>query len=219
VFTGIIQDIATVIECTSLSDSGKRLVLCSSINSNRFQIGASVSCNGACLTIVEIHPVPATNEVLLGFDVGPTTLLLTELGNLNKGAKVNIEPSLRMGDDIGGHEVTGHIDCKAVVHSFEKMDEQFFCLKLVVPPEFSKYLISKGSISVKGVSLTIANFYENHTNNKTIVEIMLVPHTLKNTNLSFLQESHSLEIEFDKFTKSIVTQLDKIIPNYLSSKR
>jgi riboflavin synthase len=227
-FTGIIQDVGTVIDVLPLSGSaasgtgsfgqhsGLRLVICTHLPFDRFLIGASVCCNGACLTVVEKHAVPATGETLLMFDVGPTTLKLTELGGLKRGSAVNLEPSLRMGDDLGGHEVSGHIDCKVPVVALQKLDENFWKLTLAFESQHKKFLNQKGSISVKGTSLTIAEVFPNPVNKMLLnLEIMIIPHTLANTCLGSLEVHELVEIEFDKFTKAMVENIERLLPIYL----
>ena len=224
-FTGLIQDVAGVVDAV-LQEGGAgetlRLVLATHIPLSKFEMGASVACNGVCLTVVGLHDVPATGETLLEFDAGPETLRVARLGFLRKGAAVNVEPALRVGDPLGGHDVSGHVDTCLKVHSFGEWEGGFWRLVLEVPSAFRKYLIPKGSICVRGVSLTIADIAEvaqltNSTGTlaTALCGIMIVPHTLAHTNLVHCVAQEDVEVEFDRTVKTVATLLELMIPQLL----
>jgi riboflavin synthase len=214
-FTGLVQDVAGVIDVIIRGNS-LRLVLATHLPLARFEIGASVACNGVCLTVVEMHSVPATEETLLEFDVGPESLQASCLGSLKKGEAVNLEPALRVGDSVGGHDVLGHIDTCLSVHSFNAWEGGFWKLVLEVPPALRRFLIPKGSIALRGVSLTIADISESPTvPGGALCSVMIVPHTLSHTNLVHCVPQGSLEVEFDRHVKTVATLLEFMVPHLL----
>ena len=212
-FTGLVQDIGAVI-ANSRSGQSCRLAISTVLPFESFELGCSVACNGACLTVVEKHAVPATQETILEFDVGPKTIELTHLGNLASGKLVNLEKALRVGDELGGHEVTGHIDCLGTVKEFSACENNFWLLRIEVPTQFAKYLVPQGSICVKGVSLTLAKTESPTTG---IFEIMIVPHTIENTNFKELNVGDTCEIEFCRTVKTIAHLLENMVPTLLST--
>lgn len=217
-FTGLVQDVAGVIDA-SVRGATQRLVLVTRLPLSRFEMGASVACNGVCLTVVGLHDVPATGETLLEFDVGPETLRVSRLGALKKGDRVNLEPALRVGDPIGGHDVTGHVDALLPVHSFQEWEEGFWKLEIEVRGENAHYLVPKGSIAIRGTSLTVAEISQavsvRDGSPVTICGIMLVPHTLANTTLGVLASRDEVEVEFDRTVKAIASLLRVMVPHLL----
>lgn len=220
-FTGIIRDKGIVTAATGSSGS-VRLKIQSRLSAADFQIGASVACNGVCLTVCEIA---TTNETSTEFlvDVGPETLAASRFGNIKIGDLLHLEPALRAGDSMGGHNVTGHVDGTAKVVQSTGLPGGFWKLILAIPEQWSVCTIAKGSIAVAGVSLTIAHVNQNSPIPKTVlVEIMLVPHTLLQTCLGFLQAGDEVEIECDataKMVASVVTHMlnSRVYTNNLRS--
>lgn len=152
-------------------------------------IGDSISANGVCLTIIK------KESGILGFDVMPQTLKVTNLGALRLKDKVNLERALRIGDRLSGHFVTGHIDSTGIIRrkSYIKDNLSF---EIVIPAKFMHYVLPRGSIAIDGISLTIVDKSSN------TFTVYIIPHTLQNTTLGFKGPSDKVNIEFDILAKS-----------------
>ncbi|MDE2142682.1 MAG: riboflavin synthase [Elusimicrobia bacterium] len=181
-FTGIISVLGKVEK-----RKGARLAISAKIK--RPALGASVAVNGVCLTVVE------TNGKKHEFEVGPETWSRTTLGALKNGSKVNVETSLRLGDEIGGHFVSGHIDASAKILAFAPWDKEFWRLRVDLPKALRGVVAEKGSIAIDGVSLTVAK------TDRHWFEIMLVPHTLKNTTLGRRKPGDFVNLEADPLAR------------------
>ncbi len=207
-FTGIIEEQGVIKSC-NLSLNGMEIaVLCEKILKD-INIGASISINGACQTVVEF------GENYFKVQVSNETLRVTNFKSLKAGDKVNLERALTLNKHIDGHIVSGHIDCTA--EFTDKKDDGFskrFFFK--IPKEFTKYFIYKGSVAINGVSLTIASV------NDTVISVELIPETLKNVNLSNLKKGDFVNIETDilaKYVEKIFTSKDnnsKVNYNFLA---
>jgi riboflavin synthase len=184
-FTGIVLEVGTV-----AAFDGSRLVLAAPETAASAAVGDSVSVAGVCLTVVE------TEEGLLAFDVVPETLSRTALGGLERGDALNIEPSLRVGDRLGGHVVQGHVDAVGRVRSITP-DGDSRRMWVDAPQAVLGYCIEKGSIAVDGVSLTIASFDDDG------FEVALIPHTLAVTTLGRLEPGDALNLEADVLGKVV----------------
>jgi riboflavin synthase len=152
------------------------------------KIGDSIAVNGACLTAVK------KEGKFLSFEAMPETLKVTNLGTLKFGEKVNLERSLKAGDRISGHFVTGHIDCMGIIRKKGYLGGNL-CFEISIPGEFTGYVLPKGSISIDGISLTIVNKKSN------TFAVYIIPHTFKNTTLGFKGPSDEVNIEFDILSK------------------
>ncbi|HEX2505210.1 MAG TPA: riboflavin synthase, partial [Gaiellaceae bacterium] len=168
-FTGIIREVGRVRSAEG-RDGVLRLVVRAPATAGRTQVGDSVAVNGVCLTAV------AVDDGALAFDAVPETLRRSSLARLEAGSAVNVEPALRAGELLGGHVVQGHVDGVGRVTALEPEGDGSR-LALEVPPELGRYVVEKGSLTVEGVSLTIAALDGN------VAEIALVPHTLEATTL------------------------------------
>jgi len=201
VFTGIIHNLATVVTATD-HPGGRRLILTapSSTPATPHVLGESVAVNGCCLTLAAINP-----DHTLAFDVIRESLDKTNLGALRAGDHVHVERSLRVGDPIDGHFVQGHVDGTGKLLHQTSTDTEFR-LRIQVPDAFAKYLIPKGSISLDGVSLTLANVNQNQ------FEVALIPTTLQLTTLAKKQVGYSFNLEFDSMAKTIISYLERIHP-------
>jgi riboflavin synthase len=177
-FTGIVQERGRV-----ASFDGGRLVIESQIEA---EVGDSVSVDGVCLTVTD-----AQNGTLV-FDVMVETLNRAKLF----GAQVNLEPALRAGDPLGGHYVQGHVDGVGSVRSVEPEGEGKR-VWIDAEPELLRYLVEKGSITVEGVSLTIAALHDD------TFEVALIPHTLAETTLALLEPGRRVNLEVDVLAKYI----------------
>jgi len=192
-FTGLVQKLATVQQLVS-DPPGVRLIVAAEDIAADAKIGDSVAINGCCLTVVAI------SGSTLAFDAGSETLSRTNLGKLTTGSRVNMERSLCVGDQLGGHFVTGHID--AVGSLDERIDEgDWSSFWFRMPKKLGKQMISKGSIAVDGVSLTLVEVEAER------FSVALIPHTLSVTTLGFLQAGDSVNLETDMLAKYVEKQL------------
>ena len=186
-FTGIIEELG---EVKKISKRGQNTLF--EIKAPQAQegtkIGDSISVNGACLTVINHEAGTLTFEAI------PETFKVTNLGVLKVSDKVNLERSLKVGDRLSGHFVTGHIDCVGIIRK-KNYSNNNLCFQIAVPVEFIKYCIPKGSIAVDGISLTLVNKRAN------TFSVYIIPHTLKNTTLGFKGPSGKVNIEFDILAK------------------
>ena len=185
-FTGIIKQLGTI---TSMDRHGDDIRLCVEIHPvPEVDIGASVANSGVCLTVVE------TTNSRLSFDVMTQTVKLTTLANKNVGDQLNIETSLRVGDEMGGHFVYGHVD--GVAHVTQIQQEGDSVVMTIQPPEhLMRYLASQGSVAIDGVSLTVVDQREHD------FDVSLIDHTMKVTTLGRLTVGAAVNIEVDMMMK------------------
>jgi riboflavin synthase len=175
---------------------GVRLVIQSSEACRGVRIGDSIAVNGCCLTVVEADQQLGT----FGFDAGAETLSRTNLGRLEEGSQVNLERSLKIGDELGGHFVTGHID--GLGHLDQRIDEKdWSTFWFRMPDRLARQLASKGSIAVDGVSLTLVDVEDQR------FSVALIPHTLSITTLGKLQPGDPVNLETDVLAKYVERQL------------
>jgi riboflavin synthase len=187
-FTGIIQQTGTIEAIDRLS-AGARVVIRID-GDDDFARGESVAVNGVCLTVM---PQP---EGALSTDVSSETLRRTTLGSLKAGTRVNIERALAVGDRLGGHIVQGHVDTVGALVSIEK-DGEFAMYRWSFPPDQAALVVSKGSIAVDGVSLTIVD------PDGTSFGAALIPETLRRTNLGASRAGDPVNLEFDMIAKYV----------------
>ena len=193
-FTGIIEELGVV---RGLAGAGatRRLEIVASTTLEGSELGASVAVNGVCLTVVERKPDG------LAFDVGPETIERTALARLAVGDRVNLERPLRMGAALGGHLVLGHVDGVAVVTNVTRVESTARVRFALPGPELAPLLVTKGSVAVDGVSLTVAALDDLG------FEVMLIPHTLEATNLGRLKGGNAVNIEVDVIGKYVLRSL------------
>jgi riboflavin synthase len=192
-FSGIVERMGIVSRLIS-DPPGVRLVIQSEEIAGAATIGASIAVNGCCLTVVEV------GSQTFGFDAGAETLSRTNLGRLREGSFVNLERSLKIGDELGGHFVTGHID--AVGHLDQRRDEKdWSTFWFRMPARLGSQLASKGSIAVDGVSLTLVDVEAER------FSVALIPHTLAVTTLGRLQAGDPVNLETDVLAKYVEKQL------------
>jgi riboflavin synthase len=191
-FTGLVQCLATVREIHD-APPGKRLTIQSEPIARDANIGDSVALNGCCLTVV------ARAGDLLSFEAGPETLACTNLGRLAPGSTVNLEPSLKVGDRLGGHFVTGHVEGLATL-SRRQDDADWSTFWFSFPPGLARYMVAKGSIAVDGVSLTLVDVERDR------FSVALIPHTLAATTLGGLQVGDLVNLETDLLAKYVQNQ-------------
>ena len=189
-FTGIVQELGTVTDKEETKAGVRLIVHATEPFLKDLEIGASISVNGVCLTVVEF-----TKETI-SFDVIPETLRVTNIEFLSVDSKVNLERSLKFGDEVGGHILSGHISCRAPSKLISSNDE--IELRVQCPKEWINYIFHKGYIALNGASLTVANKTED------TFSVYLIPETLNATNLSDIKDGDSLNIEVDQTTYAAV---------------
>lgn len=190
-FTGIIQDIGTV---KSISRNGDwRFVIQTNIPLHDKAIGASIACAGCCLTVVE------KGDDWFAVDVSHESLNKTTLKNWEEGSRLNLEPSLRLGDELGGHIVSGHVDGLATLDTITKREDSHE-LWFTLPSDFAPYVAEKGSITLSGVSLTVNDVKGASFN------VNIIPHTWQVTTLGGLQEGDTINFEIDMLARYIARQ-------------
>jgi riboflavin synthase len=185
-FTGIITDIGTVRSVEERGD--RRLVIGCGYDLSTVDLGASIACSGACLTVVD------KGEDWFAVDVSQETQSRTTPSQWDEGARLNLERSLRVGDELGGHIVTGHVDAVATVVEAHA-DGGSTRLTLTAPASIGKSIAAKGSIALDGVSLTV-NEVEDAAD-ETRFAVNLIPHTLEATTLDGIAAGRQLNVEID----------------------
>ena len=192
-FTGIIQDIGTV---QSIEKSGDwRIVIKTGLDLSATPLGASIACSGCCLTVVE------KSDDWFAVDVSAESLSKTVIGQWQEGTSVNIEPSLKLGDELGGHIVSGHVDGLAVLKSVTQ-DGDSYRLKIQAPAELAKFVAPKGSVALNGISLTV-NEVEGD-----VFGVNIIPHTWEQTTLSQVKEGDMLNIEIDMLARYVARMME-----------
>jgi riboflavin synthase len=188
VFTGIVKELGTV-EAVDRSDEGARFAFRATF-AGELENGDSVAVNGVCLTV--------TDRTDSGFsaDVMNQSLGLTSLGSLEQGAHVNLEPALKAGDALGGHIVQGHVDCTGEVAA-TMADGIATRVRISVPERYRRYFVEHGSVTVDGVSLTVALLTDDG------FEVSLIPETLERTRLGSTQKGDKVNLEFDVIARYV----------------
>jgi len=188
-FNGIIKNTAKISKIYKKGNNCS-LLLTSKVRFSKHEIGSSVSCSGACLTL-ESH-----KKNLSKFYLSKETLKKTIFKLSKKGDIINLEKSLKFGERVSGHFVQGHVDAISQIDKIEKMGKSWE-IYFKLNKSFHDYIVNKGSITINGVSLTIAKIYNNG------FKISVIPQTLKMTNLIYLKEKQAVNVEFDVLGKYI----------------
>jgi riboflavin synthase len=195
-FTGLVETLGTVVSLIA-AGAGRQLTITAPAFAGQLILGESVAVNGACLTVVQCDA-----ETCL-FEVGPETLLRTNLGALYVQDRVNLERSLRLGDRVGGHLVQGHVDGIGKITGKEQ-DGEWVMMGFTCPPELTTQMIPKGSVAVDGISLTLVDVARDG------FTVMLIPHTLANTTLGFKHPGDAVNLETDQLAKYVKKYLDAL---------
>ena len=187
-FTGLIEALGEVVDVERISD-GPRLHVRTKL-ARELTAGESLAVNGVCLTMIPVSDKDAYA------DIGPETARVTTLGELQAGARVNLERAMRADSRLGGHFVQGHVDGTGTVRAI-RPDGDAHWVTVALPPDLAAYVIPKGSIAVDGVSLTVAALREGE------FDVMLIPFTWLHTNLSDLQVGGRVNLECDMIGKYV----------------
>ena len=192
-FTGIVTDLGALRAIEPLAD--QRFVFDTGYATDEIAIGASIACSGACLTVVD------KGEGWFAVDVSGETLSKTTLGDWTVGTPVNFERALRIGDELGGHLVSGHVDGLAEVVSREP-EEGSLRFGFAAPAELAKFIAPKGSVALDGVSLTV-----NEVDGRRF-GVNLIPHTAAATTLGAKQPGDRVNLEIDQIARYVHRLLD-----------
>ena len=185
-FTGIVEELGTVIQ------PGSRLrIRCATVLDD-MKPGASIAVNGTCLTAVDL------SQDSFAADLSPETLRRTNLGDLAEGSRVNLERPVTPATRLSGHIVQGHVDATGELLSLDPLGDGNYWLKLRVPAELDRYLVHKGSLTIDGISLTIAAFEPG-----PVVSVTVIPHTYAHTTLGFVHRGARLNLEVDVIAKHV----------------
>ena len=193
-FTGIIEEVGNIRSITP-TGSGSRLTFFASAILGDIELGASVAVNGCCLTAVDF------GDDWWAADAVPETMNRTGLGQLKEGDPVNLERPLQSSGRFGGHIVQGHIDGTTTIERIENQDDGSYLFAFALKSEWEQYVCHKGSVSIDGISLTVASVSQDN------FEIAVIPHTWSSTNLSNLTEGDLVNIEVDILAKYVERQL------------
>ena len=187
-FTGLVSDIGEIIAVRERAEGLRRLAIACSYPRASISKGASIACAGVCLTVVET--AEQGDRTSFAVDAAAETLKLTTVGRWQAGRRINLERALKLGDELGGHLVAGHVDGIAVVAARNELTDMLR-LELRVPAGLARFVAAKGSVALDGVSLTI-----NEVAGDTF-SVLIIPHTLKVTTLGGLAQGAEVNIEVD----------------------
>ena len=189
-FTGIVQDVGRVVSREARGGDTRLVIAFKRLNASGITVGDSICVQGCCLTAVELR------ERTFAADVSRETLSLTTLGELTPGAPVNLEPSLKAGDPLGGHLVSGHVDGVGRITAISG-DARSTRVEIAVPPALARYIARKGSVAIDGVSLTV-----NEVQGATF-GVNLIPHTQAATTLATLRVGTRVNLEVDQLARYV----------------
>jgi len=196
-FTGIVAGTGTIAKISG-SDVIRIVIDFNSVSTDNLEKGASVSIDGICLTVVEI------DSPKIAFDVIPETLQKTTLGEKSVGSKVNLERALKMGDELGGHLLSGHILGTGKITK-RKSGNNHLDLEVKCPVTILKYVQEKGYIAIDGISLTIGEV------SSTGFDLHLIPETISLTTIGDKEVGDTVNIEIDSMTQTIVSTVERIL--------
>tara|TARA_R110002110_G_scaffold414147_2_gene643320 strand:+ start:42269 stop:42859 length:591 start_codon:yes stop_codon:yes gene_type:complete len=194
-FTGIVTDVGRIAEIQT-QDVGRRLTIETAYDTSGIDIGASIACSGACLTVVE------KTASSFSADVSGETLDKTTSGSWSVGTRINLERALRAADELGGHLVLGHVDGVGQVVGMEREGDNHR-ISIKVPDALKHYVASKGSITVDGVSLTVNEVDD------AVFGVNIIPHTWDNTSLADITVGTIVNIEADVIARYVARLLER----------
>ncbi len=193
-FSGIIQGIGFIDNLQS-----NNTFIRTSLDLSDCKIGSSISCNGVCLTATSVEKLE-NNDFIFSVNISEETRNRSNFFYNNLNQKINIEKSIKAGDEISGHFVYGHVDCITKISKIHKLDLSwnFEFQKDNTNKDMERFIVQKGSIAINGISLTVANVSSDN------FSISIVPHTYENTNLNSVKENDLVNIEFDALAKYVI---------------
>jgi riboflavin synthase len=191
-FTGIVTDVGEVRSVKPRADNLHRITIACDYPRAELIEGASIACAGVCLTVVGTGE--EDGRTWFAVDAAAETLAVTTVGRWRHGARVNLERSLKLGDELGGHLVAGHVDGLATVIAREDMTDMARIV-LRAPPALARFIAPKGSVTLDGVSLTV-NAVEGDT-----FSVLIIPHTLQVTTFGALRKGDDVNLEIDTMAR------------------
>jgi riboflavin synthase len=202
-FSGIVTGLGEIVEVEEKSDDLRRLVVACNYDPESIDVGASIACSGICLTVVERGA--RGDRPFFAVDTAAETLRLTTAGTWRRGTRINLERSLRLGDEIGGHLVAGHVDGIAeLVTRDDFLDSASFMLR--VPALLSRLIAVKGSVALDGVALTVNKV------DGDLFSVLLIPHTLQVTTFGKLAPGARLNLEVDQLARYVARLMETLPP-------
>lgn len=190
-FTGIIEEVGKIADIRQ-QNGKRRLVVAAPRSAKELHVGDSIAVSGVCLTAVEVGPAA------FGADLAEETWNRTSFSRIKQGALVNLELPMRVDGRLGGHLVQGHVDGTGKFVALEKIhNAEDYWLRIEIPPELARYVIFKGSLSIEGISLTVAGI------EGTAVTVAIIPHTAEMTNLTSLTPGDPVNLEVDMIAKYV----------------
>jgi riboflavin synthase len=200
-FTGIVNDLGDILEVHEKAEELRRMTIRCSYDLDSIEIGASIACSGICLTVVDRGRTG--NRAYFAVDAAAETLATTTAKTWRQGTRLNLERSLRLGDELGGHMVSGHVDGIAeLVARDEFLDSSGLSFR--APKPLSRFIATKGSVALDGVSLTV-NAIEADS-----FSVLIIPHTLKVTTLGSLQPGARVNLEVDLMARYAARLLETL---------
>ena len=194
-FTGIIEEVGKVVKIEQRGEN-RRITIEAASAPKQLGVGQSVAVSGVCLTALDIKPNT------FGADLAPETWARTSFSRLREGARVNLELPMQANGRFGGHIVQGHVDGVGKLIELERIENsENWWLHIEIPAEIAKYTVFKGSISIEGISLTVAKLERNRS--MFVGTIAIIPHTVEMTNLGSLKPGDPLNLEADLIAKYV----------------
>lgn len=200
-FSGIVSGLGEILEVDEKSEGLRRLIIGCNYDPDSIAIGASIACSGICLTVVERGAT--ADRAFFAVEAAKETLRLTTAGDWRRGAHINLERSLRLGDELGGHLVSGHVDgVVELVTRDDFLDSASFTLR--APSALSRFIAAKGSVALDGVSLTVNDVGGDK------FSVMIIPHTLQVTTFGKLEPGARLNLEVDQLARYVARLMDTL---------
>ncbi len=197
-FTGIVTDLGKIRSTEKNGDM--RAIIETSYDMTTVDIGASIACSGVCLTVIE------KGDGWFAADISDETLRVTNLGDWDVGTLVNLERSLSVGDELGGHIVTGHVDCLGKIVRFENVGDSI-AMDIEINGDHGRFVATKGSAAIDGTSLTVNNVTD--IDDKTVMSINLIPHTQSVTSFKTSSVGDAVNVEFDILARYVARLNEK----------
>jgi riboflavin synthase len=200
-FSGIVSGLGEIIEADEKSEGLQRFIIACNYDPNSIAVGASIACSGICLTVLDRGL--RADRSFFAVDAAAETLRLTTAGAWRRGTRINLERSLRLGDEMGGHLVSGHVDGVAeLVARDDFLDSASLTLR--APSALSRFIAAKSSVALDGVSLTV-----NKVDGDTF-SVLIIPHTLKVTTFGRLEPGARLNLEVDQLARYVARLMETL---------
>jgi riboflavin synthase len=210
-FTGLIETTGTVLAVKSTAAAAMRIIVAAPQLAGRWKIGDSIAVNGVCLTALDLEDADEPHPGRFAADLAQETIERTSLSHLQAGALVNLELPTPAGSPLGGHVVQGHVDTTGTLVSLVPLrpdiDTSDWRMTIELPPQLAAQVIPQGSITIDGISLTVASVQPPNESGFFRIEIAIIPHTYKSTNLHAKMAGEPVNIETDVLSKYAAQQL------------